>query len=575
MDQVAQIRETTDIISLISEFIALKKAGRNFRALCPFHKEDSPSFFVSPERQIWHCFGCNKGGDVYTFLMEYERMEFPEALRVLAKRAGINLVQSTYLKESASKKEKIYDLNKIASEFYHFVLTKHTAGKQALLYLQRRGVDERLMRTFGIGFAPVSGRSLVSYLIEKKGYIADDLIEAGLVFGRGQRVFDFFTNRIIFPLTDHRGNILGFSGRALDDMVKPKYINTRDTLVYRKGEVFFGFNITKDAVKKADEVVVTEGEFDVISLFREGIGNVVGIKGTALTKPQAQLLSRFAKRVVLCLDNDTAGIDAMYRSIPILENQKLIIHAAQLEGAKDPDEAIRTNPAGFKKALAHHQSVYDYLLERAVKNQGVVTVEQKRAVSDVLLPLFTVIQNEIVKEHYLRKLSAVLGSSFESVLKESEKLIRKEKIDAIPIKKIYRSREELLEEYLLAVMLSENISVSTRQAVKDRLLPYITKARNAEQKLLLYIITNEKYSEIPSELIDVYNISLLYPLPVFTSEKNREKEIMLVISALEKLYTRKKIHDLSAQMKQTGEENISDAAIDQTLSQLSSLIVKA
>ncbi len=573
MDQVAQVRESTDIVALISEFLSLKKAGRNFKALCPFHKEDSPSFVISPERQIWHCFGCSKGGDCYTFLMEYERMEFPEALRFLAKRSGVTLVQSTFSAATSSKKDTIYALNKIASEYYHYVLTKHSAGKQALSYLAKRNVDDRLIRTFAVGFAPVSGNGLVSYLVRKKKYSADDLFEAGLAVRRGQHIVDFFTNRIMFPLTDHRGNILGFSGRGITDSVIPKYINTRDTLVYHKGDVFFGFHKSLDAVKKADEAILVEGEFDVISCFREGITNVIGIKGTALTQNQVQLLSRFAKRAVLCFDDDAAGYEAICRSIPLLEKQQMVIHVVSFPGGKDPDEAIRNDNTGFKKSVAHHGSVYDYLLERTVEKYGVSTVEKKRAIADTLLPLLTTIQNEIVKEHYLRKISTMLGTSYESIVKEEEKLNKQEKITTIPVKKHKRSREELLEEYLLALFLQVHMSEDIIDKAKKTLSPLID-AQRATQKLLTHlfsekdshIISGKDAAGIPEELVETFNIGLLYPLPLFTSEEHLRHEMLLVISALEKLYARRKIQHLSE-----GSSKDEDA----TLSQLSSLIVKA
>lgn len=500
-------------------------------------------------------------------------MEFPEALRVLAKRAGITLIQSSFSSEASSKKDKLYLLNKAASNFYHYVLTKHAAGKRALSYLKKRNIDERLIATFEIGFSPASGSALSDYLIRKKQYKADDLIEAGLAARRGIRVFDFFSGRLMFPLTDHRGNILGFSGRSLDDKTQPKYINTRDTLIYHKGDVFFGFHLTKDAVKKADSAVLVEGEFDVISCFREGITNVVGIKGTALTPNQVQLLSRFAKRAVLCFDNDAAGYEAMCRSIPLLEKQNMVIYTAVLSSGKDPDEAIANDRIEFKKAVSDHVSVYDYLLTRAVSTHGTQTADKKRAIADTLLPLFTTIQNEIVKEHYLRKISTMLDTSYESIVKEEEKLNKQEKVIAIPVKKLKRTREELLEEYLLALLLQEHVSEDILENVKQSLSALIDVQR-ATQKLLVYLfLQKDRYTvsekgtaDIPTELVEMFHICLLYPLPLFISQQHRRREILLVISMLRKLYARKKIQHLS-------EESAQDEDAD--LSQLSSLIGKA
>ncbi|MCL5432485.1 MAG: DNA primase, partial [Patescibacteria group bacterium] len=355
MDQVSQVREKIDIVQLISEYVPLKKAGRNFKANCPFHGEKTPSFVVSPERQIWHCFGCGKGGDCFTFLMEYESLEFPEALRILAKRVGIE-IQSTHFEAGlTTKKEKIYRLNRLSLEFYHYLLTKHNVGKKALSYLiEKRKINEKIIDSFSLGFAPRVGNALVKFLIDKKKYDKEDLNEAGLMSFRRGGIFDFFAGRIIFPLFDHRDNVIGFSGRVLEDQsaqISSKYINTRETLVYHKGDVFFGLNVAKDEIKKQGRVIVMEGELDVISSVQEGIKNVIAVKGTALTENQAQLISRFAGKVSLCFDRDKAGIDAVKRSVPVLEKKGLTITVVQVPNGKDPDESIKENAFEFKNAM--------------------------------------------------------------------------------------------------------------------------------------------------------------------------------------------------------------------------------
>ena len=216
---------------------------------------------ISPDRQTWHCFGCAKGGDVYTFLMEYERMNFPEALRTLAKRVGIELISSAQTSGLSSQKELLYQINSLAKEYYHFILTKHKAGEKARAYLSGRGTDEKMIETFMMGFAPL-GSGLSAYLTGKKGYKKEDVIDAGLAFERNGRLYDFFWGRLIFPLIDHRDNVVGFSGRILENNDNTsKYINTRETLVYHKGEHMFGINITKEAIRRENKVVLAEGEF--------------------------------------------------------------------------------------------------------------------------------------------------------------------------------------------------------------------------------------------------------------------------------------------------------------------------
>lgn len=569
MDQVSKIREKIDLISLISEYIPLKKMGRNFKTNCPFHNEKTPSFIVSPERQIWHCFGCSKGGDCYTFLMEYENLEFPEALRILAKKAGVELLESSSWESGiSSKKEKIYKLNSLALGFYHYLLTKHNIGKKALLYLlQKRKIKEGVLNTFMIGFAPGLNNALSNYLIDKKKYKKEDLIEAGLATQRGGDIVDFFTNRIIFPLADHRGNIIGFSGRVLEDqqILGSKYVNTRETIVYHKGDVFFGLNIAKDEIKKDNQAIMTEGEFDVISAFQEGVKNIIAVKGTALTENQVNLLSRFTQKVSLCFDMDKAGQDAIKRSLPILEKKGLTTTVILLAGGKDPDESIKSDPLTFKKAIKNDIGIYDYLISKFFSEFDKKTIDGKRKISDELLPILQGIENEIVKEHYFKKLALELDTSYESIIKQAERLVKR---DAGSFKttgsKDKRSREEVLEEYLLALILQANDFVSVFKKAKDILENSLPK-NSSYQKILdmLFSFENENktpfddkkfINSLPSELLDAYNTSYLNPLPKFEEEKTYLEEVEKVASELKVVYLRSRIKAVSEKIKNKEKE---------------------
>src|SRR5258706_2826858 len=356
--------------------------------------------------------------------MEYEHIDFPEALRMLADRAGVKLENQHFDSEAASKKELIYTLNRLSAEFYHYLLTKHKIGKSALEYLsQERKIKSATMETFLLGFAPKSGNALTTYLIKKKGYKADELIDAGLSYRRGQVAVDFFQGRIIFPLFDHRGNIVGFSGRIMREGDHPsKYVNTRETLVYHKGSTFFGMPTAKEEMKKSESVFLMEGEFDVISSFQEGIVNAVAVKGTALTPDQVTLLSRFVKRVALCFDMDRAGQDALKRSVPLLEKKGLVTSVVVFTQGKDADEAIKENVIGFKKAMKNPIGVYDFLLSQSLKANNPESADGKMRISQDVLPLFAEIENQIVREHYLQKLAQVLNTSPDAIEREIEKL---------------------------------------------------------------------------------------------------------------------------------------------------------
>lgn len=561
MDQVSQIRDAVDIVALIGEYITLKKAGRNFKSPCPFHNEKSPSFVVSPERQIWHCFGCGKGGDCYTFLMEYEHLEFPEALRALAKRTGIELQQSEYESNTSSRKESIYHLNKLAAEFYHFILMNHKAGEKAREYLKERNVSEKVLKSFLIGYAP-SGATLSTYLLQKKKVNKEELIESGLVTDRGYQVKDFFWDRIMFPLFDHRDNIAGFSGRILTpDANGPKYINTRETLVYHKGDMFFGLNMTKEAIKKENQALLVEGEFDVLSCFQNGVPNVVAVKGTALTERQVALLGRFAQKITVCFDGDRAGQEAIKRSLPIIEKKGLTTTVVVIPGGKDPDEAIKNDPTSFKIAVKNDIGIYDYLLSSALKNYDKTSLEGKKKIPEELLPIFSTIQNEIIKEHYLKKVSTELDTTYESIMRELERMQKKDtpRVEQSLVPRTKSSPIESREEYLLSLIIQADLPKVALEKAVEIMADALGKER-AYQKILHHLLSyfesvqefNSQHfaNSLPTELLPAYDKSLLFPLASLNNAESRMKEVVKVATELRKMYLKEKIKFLSDAIQQ-------------------------
>lgn len=564
MDTTDQIREKLDIVSYINEFVTLKRAGKNFTSNCPFHQEKTPSFSVSPDRQMWHCFGCQKGGDIFSFLMEYEHIEFPEALRILAKRAGVQLIGRGYDSETSGKKEAIYTINQQAAKYYHYVLTNLSAGKKALEYLLERGVSVKVIESFQIGFAPNSRYALKDYLMKKKGQKKEVLLEAGLITELERDTVDFFRGRIVFPLVDHLDNIVGFSGRTTDTTgkVKAKYINTRETLVYHKGEMFFGLNMTKDAIRKADQAILVEGEFDLLSCFQNGVGNVVGVKGTALTEKQVKLLSRYANKVTVCFDGDRAGQNAIKRSLPILEKYNVQTTVIILPEGKDPDETIKENPTAFKQLVKHDVNVYDFLLQTALKQHDKRTAEGKGKIASELLSVYGLIGNEIVKEHYLKKLSDELDTTYESLQKEIGRIAKREQEVIIPVSQLTRtSREEMLEEYLLALLVQSDHPKKTFDTAWEILSEALVPER-AQQKVITelqaFLTTNEGFSSsafsaiVPSELQPAVNKAVLTPLSSLSEEENL-KEVATTAKQLRDLYLRKRIKLLGDRLKQSFE----------------------
>lgn len=572
MDQVSLIREKIDIVSFLGEYIKVQRAGKNFRALCPFHNEKSPSFMISPDRQVWHCFGCKKGGDVYSFLMEYERMEFPEALRTLAKRAGIELVTTQQASNLSSKKERMYQMNSLAKEYYHYVLTKLPAGKIGLDYLEKRGITDKLIATFQLGFSPAAGSSLFQYLTKRKNYTPQELLEAGLVAQNSRGYFDFFRGRLMFPLIDHRDNVVGFSGRVLDaDAQTSKYMNTRETLVYHKGEHFYGINLTKDNIRKSNQAIIVEGEFDVISSFHNGIDNVVGVKGTALTEAQVNLLTRYAQKLTFCFDSDHAGQEAIKRSLAVVEKKDVTTTVIQIPGGKDPDESLREEPGLFKKAVKEDIPVYDYLLDQTLAAVDQSTPEGKKQIADTLLPLFGQIRNAIIKEHFLRKLSSELQTSYESISKELDRAGKKDLPAQVKAQKsvnVKRPQEEVLEEYLLALFIQHTHPkhlVGAAMVIFNEILPSETAYQKIFLRLQEYFVEKELFESksfaatLPEELLSRYDMSLLLPLPAFSDEKHLVTEVESVAKKLGRMYITqqmKKVTDEIAQKEQAGEESV-------------------
>ena len=514
-------------------------------------------------------------------------MEFPEALRALAKKAGITIRETAFKSQEYSEKEKIFTINNQALKFYRYILTEHKIGKRALAYLlEKRKINKGIIDTFELGFAPGNGSALSEYLLKKKGYKNMDLLMAGISFERNGKLYDFFRGRIIFPLFDHRGNVTGFSARALSDDNQPKYLNTKETAVYHKGSMFFGLNGAKEEIKQKQDAIIVEGEFDMISLFMEGIKNVVAIKGTALTENQVNLLARFTPKVTLCLDQDNAGFEATRRSLEVIEKKGLTTAIIVTTEGKDPDEAIQKNPAAFKKAIKESIGVYDYLTEKFVSKTNKDTAEGKKEITDNLLPLFANITNEVVKEHYLKKLSSILDISLESLLKEVEKSKKKDLEDKIVIpKKDRRTRREILEEYLLALIIQNENPKKVVEDNKNILSEYKFETVSLQKILEGLILTfakkenldvKEFSKSLAKELIEAFDACYLFPLPKFLDEGKHEEEVKKVSKELFTLFLKDKINTLSTQIKAKEQVKAAEDVeeLEKELTELVSLLPK-
>lgn len=408
----------SDIVDVVSDYVKLTPKGGSYWGLCPFHGEKTPSFHVRADQQNYHCFGCGKGGGVISFVMEVENLPYLDALRLLAKRAGVEFPEQNMDQRSRRKRARLLELNKEAARFFHSQL-HGPAGRQGLEYLQRRGLSRGIMTRFGLGFAPDNWDSLIRAMAQK-GYEKGDLLEAGLaVSSQKGRIYDRFRGRVMFPIIDLRGDVIGFGGRVMGDGA-PKYLNSPDSPVFNKSRNLFALNLAKNT--KLGRIVLTEGYMDTISLYQAGFDCAVASLGTSLTADHAKLLSRFTKEVVICYDADSAGIQAANRAIPLLEKTGLKVRVVRVHGAKDPDEFLKKfGPDAFAKLLDQSENYVNYnlrqLQEKYDLSDPIQRAEFARAGAEVISQLESPVEREV----HAGQLAQTTGVGKDALLQEIQR----------------------------------------------------------------------------------------------------------------------------------------------------------
>lgn len=415
---INELTERNDIVDVVSSYVRLgKKSGSNLFGLCPFHSEKTPSFSVSPDKQIYHCFGCGKGGGVISFIMEIENLSFPEAVEFLAKRAGMPLPEESHDAES-KKRARLLALNRDAARFFYEQLST-PAGAAARDYMGRRRISPATAKNFGLGFAPDSWDSLEKAM-RQKGYSDFDLFDAGLVRrGKQSGFYDTFRNRLMFPVIDVRGNVIGFSGRILGDG-EPKYMNSPETLVFNKSRNLFALNLAKKS--KSGYIILSEGNIDVVSLHQAGFDSAVASLGTSLTPEQARLLSRYTDQVIIAYDNDGAGIKASQRAIDILEKLDLKVKVLRMSGAKDPDEFIQLKGAdAFRNLLDASENQVDYRLRSVSDKYDLSVDEQKVEFLKEATDLLSRLPNQMERQVYAMRVASMAGLPDSAVQSEVER----------------------------------------------------------------------------------------------------------------------------------------------------------
>ncbi len=423
-----EIKQRLDLVEVVQEYVPLKKAGSNWKSPCPFHQEKSPSFMVSQPKQIWHCFGCHKGGDLFSFVQEIEGVDFYEALKILADKAGVTIKKKS--KQESGKKQRVLDVLEYATEVFHKLLLDHPKAGQAREYISSRALKENTVSEFQIGYAPESWDALLTVL-QKKGFSQQEVIDAGLaVYNQEKnRVYDRFRDRIMIPLRDVYGSVVGFTARALgEDYQGGKYINTPQTIVYDKSQVLFGLSKAKKAIKESGYVVIVEGNMDVIASHQAGVLPVVAVSGTALTELQLKLLKRFSNKCIFSFDADDAGFMASRKGMELALSLGMEVDVLTLPAGKDPDDCIKQDVQLWMHAITDAKHVIDYIIARGIEKNDTSSPEGKKAVAVDVLLLLRFLPNSVEQDHYLNQLSNAIGTSigsireaFESVKKQTKR----------------------------------------------------------------------------------------------------------------------------------------------------------
>lgn len=463
---IEEIRSSNDIVDVISKYVTLKRSGRNFFGLCPFHKEKSPSFAVSPDKQIFHCFGCGAGGNVIHFISKIEGLDFKDTLELLANRVNIELPTLDNLEDdkTARLKSKVYEINKIAAEFYHENLYKPTS-KTAQEYIKKRKLDNRTLKAFLIGYA--GNFNELYLLLKQKGYTEEEMLASSLVKRTENGGYmDSFRKRLMFPIQDVRERVIAFGGRVLDDS-KPKYINSPENIVYSKGRNLFGLNVAKKHDTR--KIIIVEGYMDAISLYQRGITNVVASLGTAMTEAQGRLLRRYSEQVILGYDADGAGQAAILRGMEILQNLGCDIRVLQIEGAKDPDEyVLKYGPERFQKCVDNAISLVEFKVKVLLKELNIENTNDKIKFLNEIAKILAKVTNQMEREIYVDKIAKEYKISKEAIYAEVNKLMYKD-----------NQGSKKLEKKVVTMVPKEEKENSVSEAVLKR------------ENLVIYLLINE------------------------------------------------------------------------------------
>lgn len=588
-EKIEEIRRASDIVDVISDYISLKKQGKNFSGLCPFHGERTPSFSVSPDKQLYHCFGCGAGGNVFSFVMEADGLMFTEAAEKLAHRSNISLPEQTPATEqeqqSQSRLNTWHQAHELAAKYYHHMLMTADESKEARAYLRKRGFTKEMIDTFQVGYAPDSWEFLAPFL-QKRGFDMDELEQSGLIGKRESdgQPFDRFRDRIMFPIWDRRGNIIAFGGRILSDG-QPKYMNSPESDVFNKSDVLYFFHQARPAIRKRNEAVLFEGYVDVISAWRAGIDNGTAALGTALTPGHAKMIRRNADRVVLCYDADDAGMNAAYKNAETLQNAGLEVFIANLPEGYDPDDYIQTHGRErfVQDVIDGRLTWMNFLFFYYGKGRQLSAESDRLDYIDNMLKEIAKRKGAVEQDFYLRKLADEFSLSLESLKQEvrqmqkagqkrqNRQIGQQHKQKAQELKQMIKADEWAERELIAHMIQSKQIAEEVRsrlgglfqydayQAIAAHIYQFYGDGNDPDPAAFLETLEDEELKKTASALaMKEVNPDL------------SEHELTDYINEVQKSSMRERFHQLTAQQKAAiAEKNNAEAArIGQQINQL-------
>ncbi len=510
-DMISKICDENDIIDYVSQYVQLKKSGRDYSGLCPFHHEKTPSFHVSREKQLFHCFGCGASGNLVQFVMRAENLDFVDALHQLADRAGIIIPEDdgNFSDESHEKKKRIYAMNKYAARFFYNCLKDKSAGEKARQYFSKRNIQWKTITVYGLGYAP-DGRDMLLKHLTSKEFSVEEIVEAGLAVSREGRIYDKFRDRVMFPIIDVRGNVIGFGGRVMhnDKEVNgykiPKYLNSPETPVFDKGRNLFSLNLAKNA--KTTDIILCEGYMDVISVYQAGIPNIVATLGTAITDKQAKLMMRYANEILICYDSDEAGTKAALRAIDIINDVGGRSRVIRLKNAKDPDEYINKNGIEkFKETVRKAMPATEFKISLIKKKYDINSTDGKILFIDEVVNVFTTLKDAVEVDAYITKVAEDTGISRDAILSKYREKTAKNSYRRISDKTEYQKKTEQRKKNTIR---EENVSNSLIEAEK-RLLGLISQNKKlykiAAAKMEAEDFSTEVYRKLAKAMYESYN----------------------------------------------------------------------